>query len=171
MPPPAVAAGDRGRVLRGVCKRRAGMHTRTRGARPCHASHTLVRCAHACARARRGPAHRAASATVPKPCVLMPSRSAVINTQHKGSSRRWGLGKQQLNHFAFSPAELLLMRGRRSGEPFLQNLARVPNYSGGRPRVTPASPPPRQPGTWGGVKPGMPSTKIPGRSFPEEPRG
>lgn len=79
-----------------------------------NALHALVRHTHACARARTGLACRGTSATVTKLCISMPFRSAIINIQHKGSSRCWGLGKQCLNHFAFSLAELLLMRGRRS---------------------------------------------------------
>lgn len=108
--------------------------------------HMLVGHTHACARARTGLVCRGTSAAVPKLCVSMPSRSAIINIQHKASSRRWGLGKQRLNHFAFSLAELLLTRGRRCWEPFMQSLARVSNCNGGRPRAIPTSPPLRHPG-------------------------
>lgn len=105
---------------------------------------------------------RTTSATVPRLCVSMPSCSAVINTQHKGSSRHWGLGKRCLNHFAFSLAELLLMRGRRSWEPFVQSLACVSNCSGGRPHVIPTSPPLRHPGTQQGYNLGCPAQKTQG---------
>lgn len=92
----------------------------------------------------------------------MPSCSAIINVQHKGSSRRWGQGKQCLNHFAFSLAELLLMRGRQSWEPFVQSLACVSYCSGGRPHVIPTSPPPRHPGTQQGCNLGCLAQKTQG---------